>query len=240
MIKNKKINNWFFLIINDIILAMCIYFFTLGIRLSTGGIDGFSVLTLQLFQLFNIQIDNYTKEIIIIFLMIFYNLLSLIIGYKFFGKDFFIKTVILFLILHITIFFLFFIFGPAENNVLLKIIFKNNYLAKMIFASLVNGFFIGLTLNNIIHMGYTTGGMDILQKILKDFYKINFIIIVFITDGLIIIFSSLFESIITNYQNNNFNYSIFLTDLITRLTCSFLSIFIIGYIIENNIFKLKK
>ncbi|WCA22240.1 YitT family protein [Candidatus Phytoplasma oryzae] len=234
MIKKKKIKKWCFLIINDFILALCIYLFTSGIKLNTGGIDGLSILTLQLFQLLNIKIDHGTKDIIFNFFMIFYNILSLIIGYKFFGKKFLFKTFILLLILHISLFCLVWIFGESENNLLLKIMFNNkNYLVKMFFYSIISGFFIGLTLSNIIKMGYTTGGMDIFHKILKDIYKMNFNIILFITDGLIIFFSSFFQSIITKY-NNNFDYSIFFKDLIIRLFCSFLSILVIGYIMEKN------
>ncbi|KAB8121944.1 YitT family protein ['Cynodon dactylon' phytoplasma] len=240
IMKSKNIKKWLFLIINDILLALCIYFFTLGVRLNTGGIDGLSVMTTQIFQLFNLQMDNDTKEFIIIFLMIFYNLLSLVIGYKFFGHDFLIKTIILFLILHISLCFFILIFGAAENNLLLRILFRDNFLIKMFFSSLLSGFFIGLTLSNIIKMGYTTGGMDIFQKILKDFYKINFIIILFLTDGIVIFFSSFFESIITKFQSNSFNFISFLSDLIIRLFCSFLSIFIIGYVIEKNLLFFNK
>ncbi|KXT29185.1 hypothetical protein AXA84_0273 [Candidatus Phytoplasma oryzae] len=233
--KNKEIKKWFFLIINDIILALSIYFFTLGIKLNTGGMDGLSICTVQFMKLFNFQIFNYLREdFIISFFISCYTFLSLIIGYKFFGKDFLLKTVFLCLILNITIPFLSYFLGESKNNILSTNILNKNFFIKMIFYSFLSGVFIGLSLSNIMKIGYTTGGMDIFQKILKEKYKLNFIIIFFITDGCIIFLSSFLESIIQAENNMHFHYLIILKNLIIRIICSFLSLFLIGYIMEKN------
>jgi uncharacterized membrane-anchored protein YitT (DUF2179 family) len=231
MFQNIKKKKWFYLILNDIFLALSIYIFTLGMKLNTGGIDGLSILTFQIFQICFQLINN--KDIIVSSLMIFYNLLSLIIGFKLFKKDFLIKTFILCIILNISIFFLVIILGNAENNIILKCFFPENLFIKLILSSIFSGLFIGLTLSNIRKIGYTTGGMDIFQKILKDYYKINFIIILFITDGFIIFFSSLLESI-KNNNNYIFDFKNIFTELGLRIFCSLFSILIIGYIAEKN------
>ncbi|MFR0367720.1 YitT family protein [Candidatus Phytoplasma palmae] len=230
MIQNKQLKNsnlykWSYLIFNDLILIMVIYFLTFGTRLNTGGIDGLSILTVQFLEFFFFK--HKMSDIIITNFMIFYNILALLVGYKVFGKDFFYKTVVLVIILNFGVLFLARFFGDENQSFLLQIICRDNIYLKLTLASVVGGFFIGLALSNIRRLGYTTGGIDIFQKILKDICGINFMIVVFLTDGIIIFCSIFFESI------KDFNLYYFLTQSSIRLFFSFLSILIIGFIMEK-------
>ncbi|MBP3059524.1 hypothetical protein FEF22_001880 [Texas Phoenix palm phytoplasma] len=223
--KNSNLYKWSYLIFNDLILVMIIYFLTFGTRLNTGGIDGLSILTVQFLEFFFFK--HKISDVIITNFMIFYNIVSLIFGYKMFGKDFVYKTVVLVIILNLGVLGLARFFGDEEQNFLLKTICQDNIYLKLTLASVVGGFFIGFALSNIRRLGYTTGGIDIFQKILKDICGINFMIVVFLTDGIIIFCSIFFESI------KNFNLYYFLTQSSIRLFFSFLSILIIGFIMEK-------
>lgn len=88
-------------------------------------------------------------------------------------------------------------------------------------SSLLGGLLIGYTLSNIRNLGYNTGGMDVCQKILKDICGINFILVLLFTDGMIVLFSSLIE--------DKDELKIFFG----RIFCSFLSLVIVGFVIEK-------
>ncbi|WP_341266401.1 YitT family protein [Candidatus Phytoplasma fraxini] len=151
-----------------------------------------------------------------------FNLLTILLGYKFFGKEFCQNTLLSAVLLTFCFFILNHYIGIDNRNKILlyfSILIENQSVLFMIY-SILGGLFIGYTLSNIRNLGYNTGGMDILQKILKDIYGINFIMVLLCTDGIIIFLSSLVE----DKKISNF---------FVRLFCSFLSLIIVGFIIEK-------
>ncbi|MDO8167884.1 YitT family protein [Candidatus Phytoplasma melaleucae] len=227
---NFNKSRWFLLILNDIGLALSIYLFTFGSKLNTGGIDGLSMITSKIL-VFITKKDIFTSNLVITFFMFFYNIVALIIGYRCCGKDFVGKTVFLVIILNLVIFLLSWIFNATKVTFLDMFSFDNKYF-KLMVASVIGGFFIGLTLSEIRKLGYTTGGMDIFQQILKDGYGMNFITISFITDGLLILISAVLESI------EHYNWISVFMEMFLRLLLSLVSVFIIGLIMEKRV-KLK-
>lgn len=228
--KNKNYNNkyykWFLLILNDIILAISIFFFIIGPRLNNGGLDGFSSLTTQIIEYIEPSIKgNFNSYFVILHL--FYNLITIFLAYKFFGKKFCQKTVFLALFLS-GIFFLLDI-CIKENDVerilsMLQLNFNENHpKIKRIFSYIISGtlggFLIGYTLSNIRNLGYNTGGLEIYQKILKDIYGINFVLTLLLTDGVIVLCSSFLHAQIGFF--------------LIKLFCSLLSIIIVGFVMEK-------
>ncbi|WP_323847775.1 MAG: YitT family protein [Phytoplasma sp.] len=226
----RSFYKWSILIINDIILAFAIYFFIIGPKLNNGGLDGLSLLTIQIINFFSST--NLSGQIFDLWIFIFvflFNLLAIYLGYKLFGKDFCQKTLFLAFFLTFCFFLLNHYIGYDNNQKILlqfqSLIPINEFI--FVIYSILGGLFIGYTLSNIRNLGYNTGGMDILQKILKDIYGINFIIALLLTDGIIIFASSLIEG-----KNSN---SFFI-----RLFCSVLSVIIVGFIMEKRDFLNQK
>lgn len=231
--KNKNYNNkyykWFLLILNDIILALSIFFFIIVPRLNNGGLDGFSLLTTQIIQYIVPSLksnkDNFNS--CFVSLHLFYNLITAFLAYKFFGKKFCQKTVFLAFFLS-GIFFLLDLY-IKENDVerilsMFQLDFnENNDKIKSIFSYIISGtlggFLIGYTLSNIRNLGYNTGGLDICQKILKDIYGINFVLTLLFTDGIIVLCSSFLDVQIGFF--------------LIKLFCSLLSIIIVGFVMEK-------
>lgn len=222
---SNKIYKWFILLLNVFLLAFVIYFFILGTKLNNGGLDGLSLLTVQFLDFAGLkQIEEQNKETLIIFLIFLYNIISFIFSYKFFGKEFSIRIFFLAIFLNFSLFFLDWCIGiNKRDNFLSWIDLDGKYkITQLFISSVIAGLFIGYTMSNIRKIGYNTGGMDIFQKILKDVYKINFIWVLLITDGIIIFLSSLLES------KRDFIY------FLVRIGFSLFSLVIVGFIMEKN------
>ncbi|MGI3136336.1 MAG: YitT family protein [Candidatus Phytoplasma vitis] len=232
MINYKKISDnvfykWFFIILNDFLLAFAIYFFILGPKLNNGGLDGLSLLTVQIIKFVScnkLLSEPHIFDLWIFIFVLFYNFVMILLSYKFFGKDFCQKTIFLAFFLTGCFFLLNYFIGIDSRKSFLSIIFielnKNDFKTFMI-SSLLGGLLIGYTLSNIRNLGYNTGGMDVCQKILKDICGINFILVLLFTDGMIVLFSSLIE--------DKDELKIFFG----RIFCSFLSLVIVGFVIEK-------
>ncbi|WP_186390729.1 YitT family protein [Candidatus Phytoplasma pini] len=232
--KKNNIYKWLFLLVNDFILILTIYFITFGMEINLGGIDGLSLFTTQILKLFPFIDQKINNTEIQIYFMFFYHILSLFLGYKFFGRDFIFKTTLLVLVLNIGCFVLEQKIGKSSllKTFLIDYIGIKCDFINVIIISILSGFLIGYALSNIYNCGYTTGGLDIIQKILKKYYRINFIIILFLTDGVIICFSSFLTSL--EYGTN---ISKILISILVRIFSSFLSLFIVGFIMEKRILK---
>ncbi|PQP79939.1 hypothetical protein C6B37_00270 [Candidatus Phytoplasma phoenicium] len=213
--KNQFVK-WFWLIFHTFILSLGIYVFTFGFELVTGGLDGLTVLTMEIFRKCGVP-KSYISPI---YLYGFYNVISLILGYKVFGKDFFYHTVVLFVILFLSVYFLNFFLGP---EIIFVFCISDNVNLQLLFVSFFSGILFGISLGNIRKYEYTTGGMDILQKILKDIYGINFVLVVLITDGILIFLTA----ILISFKTQD------LMQIIIRIFLSYLSSFIMSFIIEK-------
>ncbi|MDV3166452.1 MAG: YitT family protein ['Waltheria sp.' little leaf phytoplasma] len=223
----NNLNKWLILVINDIILAITMFVFTLGSKLNIGGTDGLALTSARLCNLFTNN-SYFISDKIMIYFMFFYNILAIIMGYKIFGKKFILKSAILAVILMITMSCLPYILG--ESTVLLtRLLAWNNEYWKLFVSSILGGLLIGFTQANIRKIGFTTGGMDVFQQFLKDVCGMNFKISLFITDGILIFLSSILESF---DQINFFNM---FSEIIIRIVLSLLSIYIIGWIMDKKV-----
>lgn len=110
------------------------------------------------------------------------NIISLIIGGIFLGRDFFMKTV------YATI------LGPVIVSILEFLQIKDTLIMQqldthyhLLIGSIAGGVLIGLGLGIVLRCGATTGGMDVYQKMINKFFKVPFTFAMYITDGLIIL-----------------------------------------------------
>ncbi|NWN46080.1 YitT family protein [Candidatus Phytoplasma pruni] len=222
--KNDNIKKWTSLILNDIVLSIAIYFFLISTNLNTGGMDGVAML-MSKFVPPNFFSNSFSNISVFIFLA---QVISLLVGWKAFGKEFFAKTAFLVVILIVSA-PLFDLLTGNNSGILFDSLHIRNMYVQLVIASLMSGLLIGTTVANIRNHGYTTGGMDVFHKLLKDKFKINFIIILFMTDGVLVSVDSLLKSM----ENKDKVDGAVLLETGIRLLLSYITITIIGYIMEK-------
>jgi len=128
-----------------IVMAFNINYFFLANKLAEGGIAGISL------------IIHYLTHMDIGYLYFILNIPLIILAYIFIGKDFLIKT--LFATLVLTIFLKF--FGDFRGPI-------DDILMAAIFGGGINGIAIGI----VFYAGGSTGGTDIIAKIINKYYGI--------------------------------------------------------------------
>ncbi|MDO7983554.1 MAG: YitT family protein [Pigeon pea little leaf phytoplasma] len=224
---HNNLHKWLILVFNDIILAITMFVFTLGSKLNVGGTDGLALTSSRLCNLFTNN-PYFISDKIMIYFMFFYNILAIIIGYKIFGKKFILKSAILAIILMIVMFFLPYILGDSTIFLNRLLVWDNEYW-RLCVASILGGLLVGFTQANIRQLGFTTGGMDVFQQVLKDCYGMNFKISLFITDGVLIFLSSILESF------DQINFFDMFSEIMIRILLSLLSIYIMGWIMDKKV-----
>ena len=166
-------------------VAVAYYFLFLPQNIMIGGVTGLSVIFHGIFG------DGYETYSSLVILAL--NILFLLIGLIFFGKEFFIKTLYGTLLLPGII--AIFEFLPVEPNVLFTLdyeVFKltsteMNPMSQMILAVLLGSILTGVGLGLCFRVNATTGGMDILQKILAKLFHIPYSKTVYFTDGVLVV-----------------------------------------------------
>lgn len=164
-----KIIDYLYITLGVFIVVLGFYFFLMPINLVTGGVMGLSVILKETLG-DNVPISMY------VFIA---NVLLLIIGGIFLGKSFFIKTIYATLIYPVFIFLLEFI----DPNLIVGQLTEGKFLISSVFGGLV----IGAGLGIVIKRNATTGGMDVVQKIMYRFLKIPFSWALYLTDGIIVL-----------------------------------------------------
>lgn len=168
------------IIIGSFLLATATFFFYESSGLVTGGIGGVGVLI-------NAATGFNTSYVLLIG-----NIITLILGLIFLGKTFFIKTALasivypLFILLYeLTV------KDPQALFNLSKSIVKLNQTVtpstrQLILSTFIGSLLTGVGLGMIINTGGTSGGIDVIQKIMHKYLKIPFSLALYITDGIIV------------------------------------------------------
>jgi len=172
MSRKFNLKNFINMTFGVILIVAGYYFFFAPANLVTGGITGVSLILSKLFEI------NQTGKSIFIFIA---NCLLLIIGGLFLGKKFFLKTLYGTILLPVLIFILS-IFKISED-LILKEITTNKLLISSVGGSILTGIGLGLTFKS----NATTGGMDVIQKILSKKIKIPYSLALYTTDGIIVL-----------------------------------------------------
>ncbi|MBE6606121.1 MAG: YitT family protein [Ruminococcaceae bacterium] len=159
-----KLRNHIFFVLGSLLTALTISVFYLPNKIVTGGVSGISTI---LFHTAGIQ-PGVTYFVV--------NAVLLLIGFKYLGRDFVIKTIIGSSI--VTVFVQIFSYLPVLTD---------NIILNVAFGSILYGFAIGLTLI----AGGSTGGTDILGRLIQYRFPSVRIGSAMIISDFIIIFISL-------------------------------------------------
>ena len=159
-----RVRNYLFTVIGIIICAISFSIFFLPYRIVPSGIAGISVIFHKLFDL----------NVVVSLSML--SLLFLLIGCIFLDKEEIKKALLGTLLFP----WLVFLFGLVFDKINLSL--NNNLL-----ASIVGGVTLGFGLGVVYRSGHYIGGVDLLNHILDKKISINYSIITFITDIIVII-----------------------------------------------------
>lgn len=185
----KKLIQYSYIALGVFLLDFAFYFFTDPARLVFGGMMGISVLLEPYYSLLG---EWFTSSI---FLFIA-NGIALIIGGIMLGKDFFLKTIFSSLFSPLLIFI--FERTHCDPNFFLKDVSVGGYYPIAVVCSILfSGLGMGLALK---HNG-STGGLDVIQKILSKYLHIPYSKTMYCTDWVIVLLSGL------SFQNG-FSYRI--------------------------------
>lgn len=162
----KKINEWVYLTVGVAIAAFAFSFFLNPKNIVIGGVSGIGIIL-------KVLISGYDPAITILVL----NILLLFLGLFLLGKDFFIKTA------YGSLIFPLFIALFDWIYVLLKIdITTLDMILIVFFAALIMGIGLGM----VVKKGGTTGGTEVLQKIIFKYLHIPYSKSLYILDGIVI------------------------------------------------------
>ena len=180
----KKLKSYILITIGVFLVALSYYFLFLPLNIVTGGVTGISIILNRLIT------NPYFKVSYVIYAL---NIILLIVGYFALGKDFFLKTIYGSLLLPSITAIL--EFANVDPNFILNIdatFFKidaMSELSKNIIAIIVGGVMMGFGLGLSYKNNGSTGGMDVIQKMMSKFWHLPYSKTVYFTDGLIVLIS---------------------------------------------------
>jgi len=183
----KRAIQYLWISLGVILMDLGFFFFFDPTGIVAGGVTGLAIVLKPLWAnstWFSTSIFLYVAEVI-----------CLLLGLLFLGKDFFLKTVYAAL-LSPTVIFIFERIGLNSNYFMdqFKVVVEgqvfvrdNNYIIALICGALLTGFGVGLAIKN----NGSTGGMDVIQKIISKYAKIPISQALIFTDWGVVILSGL-------------------------------------------------
>ncbi len=172
----KRLIQYIYIAVGVILLDIGFYFFISPARLVLGGMMGVSVIL----EPFYSKLGSWFTDSIFLFIA---NGVVLIIGGILLGKDFFLKTIFssVFSPLIILLFE-----QTCDPNFFLKEVSESGYyIIALVCSSILSGLGLGLALK---HNG-STGGLDVVQKIMSKYLHIPYSKTMYLTDWVIVFIS---------------------------------------------------
>lgn len=171
--KKQNLSEVLEITIGVLLLTVGFYFFFLPANLVTGGVLGLSIVFENIVK---------SEEVISLFVTIVNGFL-LIIGGLVLGKKFFFKTIYGSILLSVFLFLFEKAFKIPNTLIYNELSSGTSLLVSALFGGCITGLGLGLVLRN----NATTGGMDIVQRIVNKFLRIPFSLALYLVDGTVII-----------------------------------------------------
>ena len=207
----KFIHQYMFIFLGIVLYDIGFYFFLSPAKIVTGGMSGIAII-----------LEPYLKQIgpwftISVFLYIV-NGICLILGLIFIGKDFFIKTVYATL-LQPTVLLIFEL--TMSSSYFIDSISNNKELICLLCGSILAGVGIGIA----IKFNGSTGGMDVIQKIISKYFNVPISVAMHVSDGIVVF--------ISGFVFSPFGFKI------EKVVYGLIGVFAIAYIIDFIALSLK-
>ena len=162
---NKNIKEYLYTTLGTVLVAAGLYFFLIPSDLATGGASGLAIV-----------INSFVSIIPISILLLIINVILFITGFIIIGKGFGVKTIYASLLLSAVMF-------GFEQLIILESALSNDLLLNLIFGIVISGVGMGFVFNQ----DASTGGTDILAKIINKFTNLPLGSAIFLADLLIVI-----------------------------------------------------
>jgi len=202
----KKLFQYFMISLGVIILDVGFYFFLEPAKLVTGGMLGISIIL----EPFLLKIGSWFTTSIFLYIA---NVVTLIIGGIMLGKDFFIKTIYASLFSPTLIFIL---ERTVSPNLIMDTVSQGGYcFVALILSSILCGVGIGIA----IKFNGSTGGMDVVQKIMSKYLKMPMSKTMYLTDWVVVFFAGF--SFVGGFSYN-----------IEMVIYGFIAVFATSYIVD--------
>ena len=173
--RREKLHQYLMITIGVILLDIGFFFFCDPANIVSGGTMGLSIIFTPMIKTFWPWFSNS------IFLYII-NVVALLCGLIFLGKDFFLKTIYATLLSPSIILLFEKIFDP---NFFLQTI--EDYTTLKIVALIMGSLFVGAGVGIAIKNDGSTGGMDVFQKMINKFMKVPMSVAIYLTDWVIVL-----------------------------------------------------
>lgn len=207
----RKIKEYIFVTLGVMLIAFSFSFFIDPYSLDIGGVSGLAVI-------FKVITGKETWSWL--FILIF-NVLLLIIGLIFLGKNFLLKTMYGSLTYPLWAKAFNFIYEILVKYNDGKLLLDNNVLLVTLFSAIIMGFGLGICVKH----GGTTGGTEILQNIVYKYWKMPYSISLFVFDGIVVLLGFFFIKDVDGkliYEN---------------LLCEILFIYLSGVVMDQIVFS---
>ena len=209
----KKIKEYAFVTLGVMILSIAFYFFLSPSGIVTVGMLGVSILLGPVFD----KIGTWFTASIFLYIV---NFITLIMGLIFLGKDIFFKTIYGTFLSPTFVLVLENLFDP--NYFLNTISSGNEKIIALICGSIMCGIGIGIAIKS----NGSTGGMDVLQKIMSKYFKIPMSVAMYFTDWVVVILSGFLITTIATGHEYTLNYQI------ENVVWGSIGVFVQGFIID--------
>lgn len=156
------------ILVGTLIMSLGTYFFNVPANIAAGGVTGFSQVLVTLMPFMNLGI-----------VMGFFNLVILTIGIMFLGKEFGVYTLI----------------GAVSYSIYMTIfdfliVLENPILEDNIANLLIGAVLVGVGLAIVFRQNASTGGTDVIAKIIEKNASINLSTAILIVDTFVILFAT--------------------------------------------------
>lgn len=168
LIKLESINKIFLIVFGSFLMSLGTYFFNVPLNIAPGGVTGFSQVISYLFPAVNLGL-----------LIMVLNIILLLIGYRYLGKEFGIYTIIGSFSFSIIVTIYEFIIEVTEPLL-------QDTLANVIVGAVLTG--VGLAM--VLRQNASTGGTDVIAKIFEKYLDINISQAMLMVDTIVIIFAT--------------------------------------------------
>ena len=179
----KHLKVYLNIFIGVVCIAVAYYFLFLPLNIVTGGVTGITIIFANLFK------DEFFSSSILIFIL---NMIFLVIGLLLLGKEFFVKTLFGSILLPLVIGVFELLKIPSDylftiDQSILGVATEMNYISQIILAVILGSILTGVGLGLCFRVNATTGGMDIVQKVIAKYFHIPYSKTVYITDGIVVL-----------------------------------------------------
>lgn len=163
--------------IGVIMMSLGFYFFFLPLNLNTGGVGGLSIVVNQWVNKDWFKVSYFVYAL---------NIILLVISYFTLGKKFFIRTLYP-TVLYPSVIFLLEIFNVPSDIIFRGFATQDPQTSQLIIATLFGSLIVGLGLGLVFNNSSTTGGMDIVQKIIAKYLRVPYSVAIYGTDGIVVL-----------------------------------------------------